>query len=117
MADKADSDLVLRNRIVDLREEKDWSQAELARRVNLDKTALNKIEKGFRKVSTAETNAFANIFDVSTDYLLGRTEDRSGTNDDGKFDIADDSVLMTYQGKPLSKEDREMMLRIMRGKE
>lgn len=117
MTNKSDSDQILRNRIVNLREEKDWSQAELARRAKLDKTVLNKIEKGFRKVTTAETNTFANIFGVSTDYLLGRTEDRSSDNDDGKFDIADDNVLMTYQGKPLSKEDREMMLRIMRGKE
>lgn len=117
MSNKVNSDLLLRERIVNLREEKDWTQAELARRVDIDKTVLNKIEKGLRKVTTTETNSFANIFNVSTDYLLGRTENRSITNHDGQFDIADDNVLMTYQGKPLSKEDRDMMLRIMRGKD
>lgn len=117
MSNKINSDQMLREKIINLREEKDWTQAELARRVNMDKTALNKIEKGLRKVSTTETSTFANVFNVSTDYLLGRTENRSATNDKGRFDIADDKVLMTYQGKPLSKEDREMMLRIMRGKE
>ncbi|MEO2725334.1 helix-turn-helix transcriptional regulator, partial [Enterococcus faecium] len=40
------------NRIIDLREKRDWNQAELGRKIGLEKSAMNKIENGTRKVST-----------------------------------------------------------------
>ncbi|MDN6640687.1 MAG: helix-turn-helix transcriptional regulator [Tetragenococcus sp.] len=60
------------SRIVNLRESKNWSQVELGRKLSLDKSTMNKIESGTRKVSTSELEKIADIFDVSTDYLLGR---------------------------------------------
>ena len=32
------------NRIIDLREKRDWNQAELGRKIGLEKSAMNKIE-------------------------------------------------------------------------
>lgn len=60
------------SRIINLRESKDWSQTELGRRLGVDKSVMNKIESGTRKVSTEELTKLADIFDVSTDYLLGK---------------------------------------------
>ena len=68
------SDDILRKNIINFREERDWSQAELARRIKMNNTALNKIEKGTRKVSSAELEALASVFNVSTDYLLGNSD-------------------------------------------
>lgn len=61
-------------RLVDLRESKNWSQAELARRINRDNSIISKIESGKRDVKSEELTEFANLFDVSTDYLLGNTD-------------------------------------------
>lgn len=55
----------------------------------------------------------ADYFGVTTDYLLGREKKKLEKN----VDLSDDTVIMTYQGKPLSPEDRELILRLMRGKE
>lgn len=66
----------LPNKIINLRESKDWSQAELARRLDVNKSVMNRIESGERKVSSDELKKLSDIFDVSTDYLLGRTEDK-----------------------------------------
>lgn len=63
----------LSKRIIDLRESKDWSQAELARRLNVNKSVMNRIENGERKVSADELKTLAALFEVSTDYLMGNT--------------------------------------------
>jgi transcriptional regulator with XRE-family HTH domain len=63
----------LNERIIDLRESKDLTQTELAKRLSIDKSAMNKIESGTRKVSADELSKLASIFDVTTDYLLGKT--------------------------------------------
>lgn len=62
------------NRIIDLREKRDWNQAELGRKIGLEKSAMNKIENGTRKVSTEELQKLAEVFNVTTDYLLGRNQ-------------------------------------------
>lgn len=67
------NDDILREKIIKLREERGWSQAELARRINMNNTALNKVEKGTRKLSSSELSELASAFNVTTDYLLGRT--------------------------------------------
>lgn len=53
----------------------------------------------------------ADYFNVSTDYLLGRKAN------DKEVDLADKDAFLMYQGKPVSDEDKEMILRLMRGKE
>lgn len=64
----------LPNKIINLRESKDWSQAELARRLKINKSVMNRIESGERKVSSDELEKLSDIFGVSTDFLLGRSE-------------------------------------------
>ena len=41
-------DKILISKIINLREAKDWSQAELARRLGVEKSVMNKIENGSR---------------------------------------------------------------------
>lgn len=52
----------------------------------------------------------ADYFHVSTDYLLGRDDPEQRP-----VDVADKKSLLTYQGIPLSDEDRELIIRLMRG--
>ena len=68
------TDDLLAKRIVALREQNRWTQAELSKKVGLDNTKLSKIENGTRRISADELDKFAKVFDVSTDYLLGRKE-------------------------------------------
>lgn len=62
------------NRIINLRESKDWSQAELARRIGLDKSVMNKIENGSRKIQSEELIKLSQLFEVPVDYLLNGDE-------------------------------------------
>lgn len=50
----------------------------------------------------------ADYFHVSTDYLLGR-EDKSATSDLKQFLDENFDSGMTYEGKPLTEEERERL--------
>lgn len=81
------SDSILK-RIVNLRDSKDWSQAELGRRIGLDKSTMNKIENGTRKIQTDELIAISKLFEVSVDYLLNGNDGYKKQWDDS-FETAD----------------------------
>lgn len=67
---------MLRRRLIDLRESMNLSQVELGKRLGINNTVINKIESGIRSVSANELSKFAEFYDVSTDYLLGKTDKR-----------------------------------------
>ncbi len=62
------------SRIINLRESKNWSQAELARRLGIEKSMMNKIENGSRKVQTDELTKLSSLFNVPVDFLLNGKE-------------------------------------------
>lgn len=54
-----------------LREARGWTQAELARRMNITRNGVNSWEQGLSMPSPACLVDLAKLFSVSTDYLLG----------------------------------------------
>lgn len=56
--------------------------------------------------------AIACYFQVSTDYLLGRTDNPSVNNLKllEEIDISNDKITMTYEGKILSESERQVLL-------
>lgn len=58
-------------RIKALREALGWTQAELARRLNITRNGVNSWEQGLSMPSPACLVDLAKLFSVSTDYLLG----------------------------------------------
>ena len=59
------------DRIKALRESRGWTQAELARRMNMTRNGINSWEQGLSMPSTQSLVDLARLFSVSTDYLLG----------------------------------------------
>ena len=62
------------DRIKDLRENNGLTQTELAKRLNVTRSAVNAWEMGISVPSTALIVDIARLFHVSTDYLLGIKE-------------------------------------------
>ena len=58
--------------ITRLRENLGLNQKELAENLGMNRSVLNRIENGTRPVRDDELKIFADYFDVSADYLLGR---------------------------------------------
>jgi HTH-type transcriptional regulator, competence development regulator len=65
-----------------LREKNNWSLRELEKRVGINYSVLSRIESGKRPVNDEELKRFADIFQVTTDYLLGRTDNPSHFRED-----------------------------------
>jgi transcriptional regulator with XRE-family HTH domain len=64
----------LGSRIRFLRDERNLSQLEMARQLNISNAQLSRYESGDRKPDPEMIVQIADFLNVSTDYLLGRTE-------------------------------------------
>ncbi len=62
--------VILNERIKTLRKERNWSQAELAEKIGADGRQISRYENGKITPSVETIVKIAQIFDVSTDYLL-----------------------------------------------
>ncbi|MCQ1530669.1 helix-turn-helix domain-containing protein [Lutispora saccharofermentans] len=61
-------------RVKALRIKKNIKQSELGEIVGLTYTAVSDIERGRRTTTLEKLEALADYFDVSVDYLMGRTD-------------------------------------------
>ena len=62
-------------RIRDLREDRDLSQAEIAKIIHTTQQHYSKIENGKSDISGQKLVLLAEYYNVSTDYLLGLTKE------------------------------------------
>lgn len=60
-------------RLKQLRKERKISQLKLALDLNMNQNSISRYENGQREADYATLILFADYFDVSIDYLLGRT--------------------------------------------
>ena len=83
------------NRIQKLRKDKGLMQLELAKIINVHQTAISQWETGKTNPDMATLRLLAEYFDVTTDYLLGRSDDSSpmGTKKDSSNELSKDAIM------------------------
>lgn len=109
----------LQRRLVDAREATGMSQSEVARKLHLNNSIISRIESGDRKLGATELAKLADLYAVSVDYLLGRSNQKNPHQNTGSSDTTDlsgfladtGSAHLTFKGKMLSPE-QTMKLRI-----
>lgn len=67
--------ILLKDRVYQLRKRAGLSQKELGEVVGLTSKSISTIESGFRSTTIDKLVILAEYFHVSTDYLLGITDD------------------------------------------
>jgi len=72
-------------KLVILREEKNMDRDELAKILNISYSAVSKYETDIRFPDQEILKKIADFFQVSTDYLLGRTDIRNPYDKDGSI--------------------------------
>lgn len=95
------------SKIHDLRKEKRVSQTELAKQVHVSQATVTAWETGKAEPSSSALNSLADYFNVSTDYLVGRSAIKNPESRDF-FDV------MSFDGKPLSEHDKKLLADIYR---
>jgi len=63
-------------RIRDLREDRDLTQKQIAKILGMSQTGYSKYETGENDIPTAILIKLADFYQTSTDYLLGRTDEK-----------------------------------------
>lgn len=79
------------DRLQDLREENFWTQKYVAHHLNISQRAYSYYENGERSIPTEILCRLADLYGVSIDYLLGRTDKRTpypASADHASLDIA-----------------------------
>lgn len=114
-----------------LRKEKNLSQYKLAELMNFSRGQIANYEQGSREPDFETLERFADFFEVSIDYLLGRSnEPRSNIDQlqevNSHLDAQDMSKQLelfqiklksdenlTFNGEPMSDEDKDSLLETM----
>lgn len=95
-------------RISELRKQAGMSQFQLAKVLDIAASTLGMYETGKREPSIKVMQRIADYFGVTTDYLLGRPAEKK-EKDSNSVDLADMDALLTYQGKQIPDQDRELI--------
>lgn len=101
----------------DLREEQGITQTLLAAYCKVSTQCISALEKGTRNPTGTTLVSLANYFNVSIDYLMGRTDDLGATIPTAQ-DLSRDEqeVLELYAAlSPSRKEDLMIFLRALSG--
>ena len=66
-------------RLRDLREDKDLRQEDVAAILGINQTVYSRYERGFQTIPVTHLIRLADFYGVTTDYILGRTNDSGRT--------------------------------------
>ena len=95
----------LTERLKRLRQSMHLSQEQLARLLGVDRSTISSYESDVRQPPLDTLSRIADVFGVSTDYLLGRTNDLS-------FDVFDltreDTALLYKLASELTEKNRKI---------
>lgn len=108
----------LRDRIKELANQRKVSVAELERTLGFGNGSISKWNK--QSPSTEKLKQVADYFQVSLDYLVGRSNDKYDLSPQEKIDIGieaekmmkglNDEGSINFYGEPMSEEDKEATL-------
>ena len=107
-------------RLKELRHSVGLSQARLAKALNLKQSAINRYENNQTDPSCDTLLRYAEYFDVSADYILGRTENPKGAAFEGKVKLEashpemEKFIEMCFDpGSPMNARLKETLKRML----
>ena len=87
-------------------EERQKSQADLARTMGLDASAVSRMIKGDRQIKSDELPKLARVLDLASDELMRRLEEREDSDSDGGHYVADaHGSIPVYRGAEAGEDD------------
>jgi transcriptional regulator with XRE-family HTH domain len=112
------------DRIAQLREKHSLTQEELSNKLGISRAALSHYETSRREPDYDTINKFASFFDVTVDYLLGRTDQSDSLLDQDvrefvdNLELSDDKILekfaLTVDGDKLTPEEARRFIAFVR---
>lgn len=100
---------MLPERLKELRQDAKLTQKELAKAINTSQQNIGFYEKGVRKPKHETLSKLATFFDVSTDYLLGNTNQKNTADIDEEALEESLRKSIGYNGQPPTEQEVENM--------
>lgn len=97
-------------KLKELRENLGLSQRALAVKLGVSQSTIGMWESNQREPNFKTIEQLANFFDVTTDYLLGRTDNKKPVLDSDNIGYDDFTYAMHNESRDLTDEDKEMLL-------
>lgn len=104
---------VLAKRLRELREKRGLTQTELGKLFNLSKQAISSYETGVSEPPPDTLHGIADFFNVSTDYLLGRTDDPRPGKSNFEEEFPEIVKVLRRGGRKLTPADKRRIARII----
>ncbi|WP_117168841.1 helix-turn-helix domain-containing protein [Paraliobacillus sediminis] len=104
-------------RLRELRNEKKLTQSELGKIINVSKVSVSGYESGDRTPDTDNLRRLADYFGVTSDYLLGRSDNPNSSLEDSKIaKLLNDpkTDLMFKDWKNMNEEQREEAINMIK---
>ena len=114
---------IVGKRIKRLRESIRLSQKEFAGKIGISQSAVNRYENNQSEASYKTLLTYADYFDVSLDYLYGRTDQPQGKLYDFKPTVEDNDDMRLFiemcfdPNSPMSGKLKDTLLQMMKGGE
>jgi len=112
------------SRIAKLRDDRGWTQEQTSSLLGISRAALSHYEKNRREPDSETLLKFANLFDVSVDYLVGRTTAPQNTLDENirdfvdQLELSDEELLknftLTIDGHKLTLDEARRFIAFVR---
>jgi transcriptional regulator with XRE-family HTH domain len=96
---------MLGERLIFLRKSRGWTQEEISKKIGVHRGTYSNYEANKREPDYKTLKKIADIYDVTTDYLLGRE------NNEASIDIKEalENKKATWGGQELTPEQREIL--------
>lgn len=112
------------SRISQLRESRGWTQEQLSSSLGISRAALSHYEKNRREPDTETLTKVADLFQVSIDYLVGRTNIPQAMLDEDvrrfvdQLELSDNELLdkfaLTIDGRKLTPDEARRFIAFVR---
>lgn len=112
---------IVAERLKVLRESVRHSQKELAGKLGITQSAVNRYENSQAEASYKTLLAYADYFDVSLDYIFGRADQPQGKLYDFKPKVEDNEDMRLFiemcfdPNSPMSGKLKDTLLQMMKG--
>lgn len=105
--DSGGENMQFSQRLKELRKQNNWTQEELAKKLNISPGSIGLYEQGRRNPDNKMLKKIALLFDVSIDFLIGFSYDETGTTIDTNNDVQNILFpqMLYYNGLYQSKQE------------
>jgi transcriptional regulator with XRE-family HTH domain len=90
----------LGNRLKKEREKKGWSQMYVAERLGITNSVLSNYERDYRDPDTGMLTKLADLYEVNTDYLLGRSNKTRSSDEIDDFNQKEQAAFEEFINNP-----------------